>query len=57
MRELLGWLNRAQDRAGGDVYAEWGAPEAWALLEAWAADDEPDGVMVERQLGEIFLLG
>ncbi len=57
MAELVPWLNDEQNKHGVDVYADWHAEEAWALLEEWARDDAPDGVMVERQLGEIFLLG
>lgn len=58
VRELLGWLNTEQGkRAGVDVYREWGEDETWTWLAEWAAEDDPNGVMVDRTLGEIFLLG
>jgi hypothetical protein len=39
-----------------DIFVPWNENEVWDLLVEWAAEDDPT-VMVERSLGEIFLLG
>lgn len=57
MMELIPWLNEEQSKRAVDVYADWHEAELWPLLTEWAEEDDPNGVMIERSLGEIFLLG
>lgn len=39
-----------------EIYVAFAENEVWDLLVEWSAEDDPT-VMVERTLGEIFLLG
>jgi hypothetical protein len=55
MAELLRWMNGDQ-AARGAKYREWSAEEAWELLEQWAAEEDPSGVMIQRDIDEIFSL-
>ncbi len=55
MGELLRWMN-ADQAARGARYREWTAEEMWEVLEAWAAEEDPSGVMIQRSIDEIFSL-
>ncbi len=55
MQELLRWMD-ADQAVRGAKYRPWTAEEVWEVLEAWAAEEDPNGVMVERSVNEIFSL-